>query len=171
MTMNELPPEETAIVPFTKRQTVLVVDDTVKILNIIKFFLEEEGFTVKITTQPEQGIEMARRGGIDAIILDVMMPGLNGYQVYEILKQDPKTASTPVIMLTARAVIENTPRPFFYGVYGVLAKPFQRWKLVQMVKDVLEVTGKGVTQKEVEEAPDSEAPERPGGAGTGLSGS
>lgn len=151
--MNPLkPPDETAVVPFRPQKTVLVVDDTVKILNIIKFFLEEEGFTVKITTSPEEGIEMARRGGIDVLILDVMMPGLNGYQVYEILKQDPKTATIPVILLTARAVIENTPRPFFYGVYGVLAKPFQRWKLVQMVKDILDLTTKGVTQKQVEEA-------------------
>lgn len=154
-------PEETAIVPFKHQKTILVVDDTVKILNIIKFFLEEEGYAVKTTTSPEQGIEMAKRGGVDVMILDVMMPGLNGYQVYEIMKQDPKTASVPVIMLTARAVIENTPRPFFYGVYGVLAKPFQRWKLVQMVKDVIELTAKGVAQQEVNEAPDSA---EPGGA-------
>jgi CheY-like chemotaxis protein len=156
--MNQKPPEETAITPFRPQKTILVVDDTVKILNIIKFFLEEEGYLVKTTTSPEQGIEMAKRGGVDVMILDVMMPGLNGYQVYEILKQDTKTASVPVIMLTARAVIENTPRPFFYGVYGVLAKPFQRWKLVQMVKDVIELTNKGVSQQEVPEAPDSAEP-------------
>ncbi|MCE9582279.1 MAG: response regulator [Planctomycetes bacterium] len=161
--MNTRAPEETAIVPFRPQKTILVVDDTVKILNIIKFFLEEEGYTVKTTTQPEMGIEMAKRGGVDVMILDVMMPGLNGYQVYEIMKQDPKTASVPVILLTARAVIENTPRPFFYGVYGVLAKPFQRWKLVQMVKDVIELTSKGVTQQEVSEAPDSAQP--PGSPG------
>ncbi|MEK7469577.1 MAG: response regulator [Planctomycetota bacterium] len=156
--MNQKPPEETAITPFRPQKTILVVDDTVKILNIIKFFLEEEGYLVKTTTSPEQGIEMAKRGGVDVMILDVMMPGLNGYQVYEILKQDTKTAGLPVIMLTARAVIENTPRPFFYGVYGVLAKPFQRWKLVQMVKDVIELTNKGVAQQEVPEAPDSAEP-------------
>ena len=159
--MNLKPPEETAITPFRPQKTILVVDDTVKILNIIKFFLEEEGYLVKTTSLPEQGIEMAKRGGVDVMILDVMMPGLNGYQVYEILKQDAKTASVPVIMLTARAVIENTPRPFFYGVYGVLAKPFQRWKLVQMVKDVIELTNKGVSQQEVSEAPDSAEPGGP----------
>jgi len=156
--MNLKPPEETAVTPFRPQKTILVVDDTVKILNIIKFFLEEEGYICKTTSSPEQGIEMAKRGGIDMMILDVMMPGLNGYQVYEILKQDTKTAGLPVIMLTARAVIENTPRPFFYGVYGVLAKPFQRWKLVQMVKDVIELTNKGVSQQEVSEAPDSAEP-------------
>ncbi|KAF0242627.1 MAG: response regulator [Planctomycetota bacterium] len=156
--MNLKPPEETAVTPFRPQKTILVVDDTVKILNIIKFFLEEEGYICKTTSSPEQGIEMAKRGGIDVMILDVMMPGLNGYQVYEILKQDTKTAGLPVIMLTARAVIENTPRPFFYGVYGVLAKPFQRWKLVQMVKDVIELTNKGVSQQEVSEAPDSAEP-------------
>ena len=156
--MNQKPPEETAVTPFRPQKTILVVDDTVKILNIIKFFLEEEGYICKTTSSPEQGIEMAKRGGIDMMILDVMMPGLNGYQVYEILKQDAKTAGLPVIMLTARAVIENTPRPFFYGVYGVLAKPFQRWKLVQMVKDVIELTNKGVSQQEVPEAPDSAEP-------------
>ena len=54
------PPEETAIVPHQHQKTVLVVDDTVKILNIIKFFLEEEGYICKTTTSPEQGIEMAK---------------------------------------------------------------------------------------------------------------
>ncbi len=124
---------------------VLVIDDTVKILEIIKFFLEEEGYTVKTASDPVEGIQIAQAGGIELIILDIMMPGMNGYQVYEVLKKDDRTINLPVIMLTARAVIENTPRPFFYGLYGVLAKPFQRWRLVQMVKDILILTAKGVT--------------------------
>jgi len=56
-----------------------------------------------------------------------------------------------VIMLTARAVIENTPRPFFFGLYGVLSKPFQRWRLVQMVRDIFDLTAKGQTEGEVKE--------------------
>ncbi|MBI3267643.1 MAG: response regulator [Planctomycetes bacterium] len=132
--------------------SILIIDDTVHILEITKHFLQQEGYEVFTASDPYKGIERAKQGGIDLIILDIMMPGLNGYQVFEILKKDSGTVSIPVIMLTARAVIENTPRPFFYGLYGVLSKPFQRWRLVQMVKDIFVLMDQGQTEGEVKEA-------------------
>lgn len=68
------------------------------------------------------------------------MPGMDGYQVYEVLKGDARTREIPVIMLTARAIIMHTPRDFFYGLYGFLSKPFTKQQLVSMVKDVLSLT-------------------------------
>ena len=132
--------------------SILIIDDTVHILEITKHFLQQEGYEVKTASDPYQGIDLAKAGGVDLIILDIMMPGLNGYQVFEILKKDTGTVAIPVIMLTARAVIENTPRPFFYGLYGVLSKPFQRWRLVQMVKDIFTLMDEGKTEGEVKEA-------------------
>lgn len=122
-------------------KTILIIDDTINILNIVKYFLTNEGYKVKTASDPLVGIEVAKTSQIDLLILDIMMPKMNGYQVYEILKQDEKTKYIPVIMLTAKAVIDTTPRSFFYGLYGFLSKPFTREKLVGMVKDILDLTG------------------------------
>jgi DNA-binding NtrC family response regulator len=62
--------------------------------------------------------------------------------VYEELKKHESTRDIPVIMLTARAVIRSTPKSFFYGLYGFLAKPFRRWRLVQMVREIIDLIRK-----------------------------
>ena len=124
-------------------KTVLVIDDTVRILNIIRFFLEAEGFRVKTASDPLEGLRLAGEGDVDLIVLDIMMPKMNGYQVFEMLKKDEKTSAVPVIMLTAHAVIENTKPSFFYGLYGVLAKPFTRAQLLDKVREILSLTAEG----------------------------
>lgn len=123
--------------------TILAIDDTKKVLDIVKYFLESDGYTVKTALDPFEGIKIAQEGGIDLVILDIMMPGMDGYQVYEVMKNDTRTREMPVIMLTARAIIMNTPRDFFYGLYGFLSKPFTRQQLLGMVKDILQVTKSG----------------------------
>lgn len=106
----------------------------------MKYFLEQEGFKVKTALDPFAGIKLAEEGGIHLIILDIMMPEMDGYQVYEVLKANKQTREIPVIMLTARAIIMHTPRDFFYGLYGFLSKPFTKRQLVGMVRDVLSLT-------------------------------
>jgi DNA-binding response OmpR family regulator len=124
-------------------KTILVIDDTIRILNIIRFFLEAEGFSVRTCSDPMEGIKAATEGDVDLIILDIMMPRMNGYQVFEVLRKEEKTAAVPVIMLTAHAVIENTKPTFFYGLYGVLAKPFTRAQLIEKVREILALTAEG----------------------------
>jgi DNA-binding response OmpR family regulator len=143
------------------------VDDTKKVLDIVKYFLEQEGFQVKTAQDPLEGIKLAQEGGIDLIILDIMMPVMDGYQVYEALKADPRTREMPVVMLTARAVIMHTPRDFFYGLYGFLSKPFTKQQLVGVVRDVLSLTeSKSTTavmpaQEVPPPPPDPQKPEEP----------
>jgi DNA-binding response OmpR family regulator len=120
--------------------TILAIDDTKKILDIIKYFLEQEGYNVKTASDPLEGIKVAQQGGIDLILLDIMMPGMDGYTVFDQLKKDSKTREVPVIMLTAKAIIMHTPKDFFYGLYGFLSKPFSRQQLVKMTMDILRIT-------------------------------
>jgi DNA-binding response OmpR family regulator len=120
--------------------TILAIDDSTKILDIIKYFLEQEGYKVKTCADPVKGIEIAEQGGIDLILLDIMMPGMDGYTVYDKLKKGGKTGETPVIMLTAKAIILHTPKDFFYGLYGFLAKPFSKQQLLKVVSEALRVT-------------------------------
>jgi CheY-like chemotaxis protein len=120
--------------------TILVIDDIESILKITRHFLEKEGYNVETAITPYEGIRIAQEKKIDLIILDIMMPGLSGYEVFNILKKDPKTRDIPVIMLTAKAVIMNTPKTFFYGLYGFLAKPFTKSSLINIVKDTLALT-------------------------------
>jgi CheY-like chemotaxis protein len=124
----------------TTHHTILAIDDSKKILDIIKYFLEQEGYTVKAVADPLEGIKIAKEGGIDLILLDIMMPGMDGYTVCDTLKKDDKTRDVPVIMLTAKAIILHTPKDFFYGLYGFLAKPFSKQQLTKVVSEALRLT-------------------------------
>jgi len=120
--------------------TILAIDDSKKILDIIKYFLENEGYTVKAVGDPFEGIQVAQQGGIDLILLDIMMPGMDGYTVFDNLKKDERTREVPVVMLTAKAIILHTPKDFFYGLYGFLAKPFSKQQLLKVVSEALRLT-------------------------------
>jgi CheY-like chemotaxis protein len=120
--------------------TILAIDDSKKILDIIKYFLEQEGYSVKTSADPLEGIKLAKEGGIDLILLDIMMPGMDGYTVCDTLKKDDTTRDIPVVMLTAKAIILHTPKDFFYGLYGFLAKPFSKQQLTKVVSEALRLT-------------------------------
>jgi len=120
--------------------TILAIDDSKKILDILRHFLEHEGYVVKTCEDPEEGIKIAQAGGIDMILLDIMMPGMDGYTVFDHLKKKPETRDIPVVMLTAKAIILHTPKDFFYGLYGFLAKPFSKQQLLKLVAETLKLT-------------------------------
>jgi DNA-binding response OmpR family regulator len=120
--------------------TVLVIDDTEKILKIVTYFLETEGYTVIQADNPFDGIASAVQHKLDLIILDIMMPKMDGYEVYAELRERGITERTPVVMLTAKAVIKHTPKNFFFGLYGFLEKPFTRAELLELVDEVHRVT-------------------------------
>jgi CheY-like chemotaxis protein len=120
--------------------TILAIDDSKKILAMVKSFLRHQGYLVKTRTDPARGIHVAQQGTVDLILLDIRMPKMDGYTVFDTLKQDPRTREIPVIMLTASAVIRNTPKDFFYGLYGFLTKPFSKWDLRKVVSEALRLT-------------------------------
>lgn len=149
------------------KPTILAIDDTKRVLEIIKYFLEQEGYAVKASADPVEGIRIAQEGGIDLILLDIMMPGMDGYAVYDNLKKDARTRDIPVIMLTAKAIIMHTPKDFFYGLYGFLAKPFSRAQLVKTVHDVFKMTKVGEDPRVIMPKEEGEGAEPGGGAPEG----
>jgi CheY-like chemotaxis protein len=115
---------------------VLVADDDPIILRLLEVNLGLEGFTVDTAGRGEDAIRQAQEVHPDVIILDVMMPGMSGYEVAEQLRQDPATSGIPVVFLSARAQEEDRKRGEALGVAAYVTKPFDPAELVDVVRRV-----------------------------------
>ncbi|MDX1520773.1 MAG: response regulator, partial [Anaerolineae bacterium] len=109
-----------------KGKTVLVIDDNPTNLGIMFEYLENHGFTVLIARDGESGLERARYGQPDLILLDVMMPpGIDGFETCRRLKHDDITRDIPVIMMTALTAAEHKTQGFKAGAVDYVTKPVQ----------------------------------------------
>ncbi|MFH1251082.1 MAG: hybrid sensor histidine kinase/response regulator [bacterium] len=117
----------------TKEHTILIVDDVTTNLDLLKGLLFEQ-YNVKVANNGPLAIKIAQMGtGPDLILLDIMMPGMNGFQVCEQLKSDPKTQDIPIIFLTAKTEIEDIVMGFEAGGVDYLTKPFNPHELLARV--------------------------------------
>jgi len=123
--------------------TVLVIDDEAPIRLLCRVNLEAEGTEVLEAENGERGLELAREQCPDAILLDVMMPGLDGWTVAERLLQDEGTRRIPIIFLTARADIRDRARGIGAGGLDYITKPFNPVDLAALVEDVVEAVVRG----------------------------
>jgi len=85
-----------------RRQTILLADDSPVVLNMLETLFRGAGYEVRTATDGIRAVEEAVARPVDLIVLDVMMPHLNGYQACRLLKSDPQTRSIPVVILTSR---------------------------------------------------------------------
>jgi DNA-binding response OmpR family regulator len=120
---------------------VLVVDDEEDILLLCRVNLEFEGFRVEVASSGEEGLRKARRLRPDLVLLDVMMPAVDGWQVLESLKEDAATASIPVVMLTARVQADDQVRGWAGGAVDYVTKPFSPIALIAAIRTVLDLAG------------------------------
>jgi DNA-binding response OmpR family regulator len=116
---------------------VLVVDDEAPIRLLCRVNLEAEGMAVLEAADGPSGLEEARRGRPDVILLDVMMPGLDGWRVAEELLDDPDTRGIPIVFLTARAELRDRARGLDLGGLDYVTKPFNPVELATLVRDVI----------------------------------
>lgn len=123
------------------KRRVLVVDDEPNIAKIVKKQLEVSGYDVIVAVDGEMALTKVREEHPDVILLDVMLPKRNGYEVLGILKQDEQLKHIPVMMLTARAQQQDQQASLEHGADAYLAKPFQLEELVEQVKALLERSG------------------------------
>lgn len=109
-----------------KKNTILVIDDDPTIHDLLKRFLGKKGFEVKTATSGTEGIELAKKLKPEAITLDVMMPGMDGWSVLASLKAHPQTADIPVIMMT---MVDDQNLGYALGAAEYLLKPIDSKKL------------------------------------------
>ncbi|NWF68968.1 MAG: response regulator [Chloroflexi bacterium] len=112
-------------------RTILVIDDDANVRDLLKRFLQKEGFRVELAANGKDGIKRAREVLPAAITLDVMMPGMDGWAVLSALKADPQLASIPVVMLT---MVRERNMGFTLGAADYLMKPIDREQLVAVLK-------------------------------------
>jgi len=122
---------------------VLLVDDEQAIRTICRVNLEGDGFTVLEAKSGAEALEEVMRERPSLVLLDVMMPGVDGWGVAEQLAADAETRDIPVVFLSARATPEDRLRAQALGAVGYLEKPFDPLELAGIVRDVLERVARG----------------------------
>ena len=122
---------------------VLVIDDESPIRLLCRVNLEAEGMDVLEAADGPSGLEKARAETPDVILLDVMMPGLDGWRVAEELLDDPRTSAIPIVFLTARAELRDRARGIDLGGVDYVTKPFNPVELAPLVRDLLERVARG----------------------------
>jgi len=123
--------------------TVLVIDDEAPIRLLCRVNLEAEGTNVLEAEDGRAGLELARQEVPDAILLDVMMPGLDGWTVAEQLLEDDATRRIPIIFLTARADVRDRARGLGAGGLDYITKPFNPVELATLVEEVVLAVERG----------------------------
>jgi len=118
---------------------ILVVDDEVYILHILDFSLGAEGFEVISADNGELAVEKARQEKPTLIVLDIMMPVLDGYETCRRLKQDPLTKDIPVVLLTAKGRDVDKRLGFEVGAADYIVKPFSPSRLIERIQEILGV--------------------------------
>ncbi len=123
---------------------ILVVDDEIYIVHILDFSLGMEGYEVLTALDGEQALERLKTDKPDLIVLDIMMPKVDGYEVCRTIKANPETQHIPVILLSAKGRNVDQKMGFDVGADDYITKPFSPRKLVERINALL---GQTVSEK------------------------
>src|SRR3954468_20962121 len=130
------------------KATILIIDDEKDLIELVRYNLEKEGYDAIAAGDGQAGLEIAQRHKLDLIVLDLMMPGMDGLEVCRRLRADGRTSRIPVIMLTAKATEADRVVGLELGADDYITKPFSPRELVARVKAILRRT---TTQAEPEQ--------------------
>jgi CheY-like chemotaxis protein/DNA-binding CsgD family transcriptional regulator len=122
--MNRAPPEPAAVLPSTA-DVVLVVDDVPDNIALLNDALDEAGYTVLVATSGEAALALAQRGRPDVVLLDAVMPGIDGFEVARRLRSEPTTAAIPIIFMTGLTETEHVVAAFAAGGTDYVTKPIR----------------------------------------------
>jgi phosphate regulon transcriptional regulator PhoB len=118
-------------------KTILVVDDEKDIVELVSYNLKKEGFTVDAAYDGETALKKIRSAPYELIVLDLMLPGVQGLELCRIIRNDPSVASTPIVMLTAKGEEVDKVLGLEIGADDYMIKPFSPRELVARVKAIL----------------------------------
>lgn len=119
------------------QQTVLIVEDDPDILELLQYNLQRDGFRTIVARTGEDGIRLAAADRPDLILLDLMLPGVQGHEVCRVLRQQPRTRATPIIMVTAKGEESDVVLGLERGADDYVIKPFGPQELIARIRAVL----------------------------------
>ncbi len=117
---------------------ILIADDEQNIVISIEFLLRREGFEVMVANDGEEALASVRAQKPDLVLLDVMMPKMNGFDVCQAVRADPDLAATRILMLTAKGRDTEVSKGLGLGADGYMTKPFSTKELLSEVRKLLE---------------------------------
>lgn len=117
---------------------ILIVDDEIQLIEMVQMRLEANGYETVTANDGKEGIEKVKSENPDLIILDIMMPLMDGYEVCKILKNDPQYSKIPIIFLSAKAQEEGLKNGKEKGADAFVKKPFETSDLLAKIKELLE---------------------------------
>ncbi|WP_321529176.1 response regulator [Sedimenticola selenatireducens] len=123
-------------------QHILIVDDEKNIAISVDYLLRREGYQVSVAHDGEEGLRLIQSDRPDLVLLDIMMPKLNGFQVCEAVRQDPALADVRIVMLTAKGRDAEKEKGLALGADAYITKPFSTRELVSQIKALLEPPAK-----------------------------
>ena len=123
----------------TKKYNILVVDDERPLAEMICMNFPKDQFSVKACFNGWDALEEIRQNRPDLVVLDVMMPDIDGWQILQKLKSDPSTSSIPVILCTAKDSLEDVEKSYQYGAQSYLIKPIVFNRLLKKVAAILDI--------------------------------
>ncbi|HCC20128.1 MAG TPA: DNA-binding response regulator [Verrucomicrobiales bacterium] len=129
--------------------TILVVEDEEDIADLVAFNLRRNEFQVELAHDGIQGLAKAKEVKPDLIVLDVMMPGLDGFRVFKELRKDKSTRTIPIIMLTARGQTEDRIQGLELGAEDYMTKPFSPKELVLRIRNLLKRSTRKISGNEL----------------------
>ena len=119
------------------KNKILVIEDDDDIQELITYNLVREGYLVSSTTSGEAGLEAARRSAPDLVLLDLMLPGIDGLEVCRMLRADHRTAAVPIVMLTAKGEETDVVTGLELGADDYITKPFSPKVVVARIRNIL----------------------------------
>ncbi|MBD2480800.1 response regulator transcription factor [Planktothrix sp. FACHB-1365] len=129
------PASEAEVSPVPAR--LLLVDDEPGLREAVQAYLEDSNFTVDVASNAKQGWELLQQNLPDLVITDIMMPGVDGYQFLQQMREDPRFKALPVVFLTAKGMKSDRIQGYQAGCDAYLSKPFDPEELVVIVKNLL----------------------------------
>jgi len=129
------------------KEKILVVEDEEDILELIIYNLSQEGYRAKGVTSGEEALRILRKETFDLVILDLMLPGVDGKDVCKTIKQDSEMCNTPVIMVTARGEESDVVIGLELGADDYITKPFSNKIMVARVRGVIRRSAAWCTEK------------------------